>query len=138
MSANGDMQFPHVNSTELVSVAIRDKNNDTTLFRLPTLQLLKTETNDSVTEGINNLTQKTNKINNKIFPRFFVTAFAAPEFANYTLENDETNHYENKQVIQKRERHLFSYSAGILISYNVNNKIYAAIRCYLVFIKHQY
>ena len=39
------------------------------------------------------------------------------------MEDDETNHYENKQVIQKRETHLLSYAAGVLISYNVNKRI---------------
>ena len=65
MPAIEDRQLLHVNPAEIVALAIRDKNNDTTLFRLPTLQPYKTETNDPVITGISNPGQKINeKISN--------------------------------------------------------------------------
>jgi hypothetical protein len=63
------------------------------------------------------------KEKNRLLHRFFVTAFIAPEFANYKLKDDEINHYENKRVIQEREKNLFSYEIGFLASYALNKKI---------------
>jgi Outer membrane protein beta-barrel domain len=55
--------------------------------------------------------------------QFYISGFFAPEYANYVLENDEASNYENKQVIQKREEHLFSYSTGLSLSYRLNKKV---------------
>lgn len=53
----------------------------------------------------------------------FISVFAAPEYANYTLEDNDVSQYENKQVIQKRETHLLSFSAGVLFNYESSKKI---------------
>jgi hypothetical protein len=53
----------------------------------------------------------------------FISVFAAPEYANYRLEDADINLYENKEVIQKRETNLLSFSSGILISYECTKKI---------------
>ena len=54
---------------------------------------------------------------------FSIIPFLAPEHAGYDLEDDETNPYDNRQDIIRRENHLFSYSAGIFIGYHINSRI---------------
>jgi hypothetical protein len=55
-------------------------------------------------------------------PRFSFTTFLVPELANYRLENDETNVYDNKQAIAKREKTDVSFSGGMLIGYDVSRR----------------
>lgn len=115
-------QAQAANSTKPVREAIVNNINENGLFNTSLFQDQGMKMKDLNTPIISHLILKANKKSNHIFPRSFFTVFAAPEFANYTLEDDETNHYENKQVIQKRETHLLSYAAGVLISYNINKK----------------
>lgn len=61
-----------------------------------------------------------NKKNENFASRYSITAFVAPEFAGYNLENDEVNPQVDKQIIQKRENHLLSSSGGVLISRKLN------------------
>lgn len=67
--------------------------------------------------------KKANKKNNRFFPCLTVTAFAAPEFAGYSLKNNVVNQYDNKPEIDKREKSEVSFSTGILIGYNISKKL---------------
>jgi hypothetical protein len=55
--------------------------------------------------------------------KFTLTAFAAPDYSAYRLKNDRSNNYDNKEGIATRERSDVSYSAGILLGYQVGDKI---------------
>jgi Outer membrane protein beta-barrel domain len=59
--------------------------------------------------------------NNKA--KFTLTAFAAPDYSAYRLENDEYNNYDNKTGIEKRERSDLSSTVGVLLGYKIGNKI---------------
>jgi Outer membrane protein beta-barrel domain len=59
--------------------------------------------------------------NNKA--KFTLTAFAAPDYSAYRLENDERSNYDNKTGIEKRERSDISSTVGVLLGYQIGNKI---------------
>src|SRR5450755_2549079 len=81
VSGNEDIQLTHdITSMEPVPKAITHRNYNTTLIKIPKLQILKTGINDSLTMDVNHLAEKSNKKNNNISPRFSIIAFAAPEF----------------------------------------------------------
>jgi hypothetical protein len=63
------------------------------------------------------------KMKSNGFSRFSLSAYAAPAFAGYNLENDEINQYDDKQEIADREEHELSFSTGILIGYDINEKL---------------
>jgi hypothetical protein len=79
---------------------------------------------DSLSTVINNPSSKANnkkQQNNK--SKFTLTAFVAPDYSAYRLENDEKNSYDNKNGIEKRERSDISSSAGILLGYKIGKKV---------------
>lgn len=55
--------------------------------------------------------------------RFQLTTFASPEIAGYNLRNDLINSQgnNNKEGIKNREKHLFSFSSGVLVGYKFKN-----------------
>jgi hypothetical protein len=55
--------------------------------------------------------------------KFTLTAFAAPDYSAYRLENDERSNYDNKNGIEKRERSDISSTTGILLGYKMGNRI---------------
>jgi hypothetical protein len=79
---------------------------------------------DSLLSVVNNPSSKTNnkkQQNNK--SKFTLTAFVAPDYTAYRLENDEKNSHDNKNGIEKRERSDISSSAGILLGYKIGKKV---------------
>jgi len=110
-----------VSSTGLIYGPIKDYEYRHNIFSLQMIQHPGTGIIDTATVHSNHLVEKANK-HNKLSQHFDITAFAAPEFANYILEDDQINNYENRGVIEKREQHLFSYSAGLLVGYNLSAK----------------
>ena len=90
----------------------------------PELQLIaKNKINLLKSSEVNSSFAKNSKKNKTSAARYSITAFAAPEFAGYYLENDDINAYGNKNIIDKRENHLLSSSAGILISRKINKRL---------------
>ena len=118
---NGLLPEP-LNFTRLIYGAIKVNEDGNNNFSLQMIQQLRTRIIDRVSANFNRLTKNADK-QNKLSQHFDVTAFAAPELANYILDDDQTNTYENRQVIQKREQHLFSYTAGLLVGYNLSAKL---------------
>jgi Outer membrane protein beta-barrel domain len=67
--------------------------------------------------------KKENKKKPTKFSKFTLTAFVAPDFTNYRLENDELTIYDNKNKIANREQSDVSPTVGVLIGYDLNKKI---------------
>jgi len=123
LSPGEDVQMTRViNTMEFYSTARTSTSDDIQFTRLQAIRSPDSKTTDSIKTNVKSLIKISNNKNDKIARRLFFTVFATPEISNYTLQDDEKNYYENKQIIQKREKHLFSYSAGILISYALNVK----------------
>jgi Outer membrane protein beta-barrel domain len=59
----------------------------------------------------------------KLPSKFTLTAFAAPDYSAYRLQNDQLNNYDSKDGIATRERSDLSFSAGLLLGYQVGDKI---------------
>ncbi len=79
---------------------------------------------DSSIAKENNLTTDTkSKKPQQKKSKFTLTAFAAPDFSAYRLENDELSSYDNKNRIAKREQSDISPTVGFLIGYKLSKKI---------------
>ncbi len=79
---------------------------------------------DSLLPVVNNTSAKNNnKKQQKNNSRFTLTAFVAPDYTAYRLENDEKNSHDNKNGIENRERSDISSSIGILLGYKIGKKI---------------
>lgn len=78
---------------------------------------------DSLTTVLNTQSSKNNEKQRKNNSRFTLTAFAAPDYSAYRLENDERSNYDNKTGIAKRERSDISSAIGVLLGYKIGNKI---------------
>jgi hypothetical protein len=79
---------------------------------------------DSLLSVVNNPSSKTNnKKQQSNKSKFTLTAFVAPDYSAYRLENNEKNIYDNKNGIEKRERSDISSSAGILLGYKIGKKV---------------
>jgi hypothetical protein len=79
---------------------------------------------DSLITAVNNLSSKTNtKKQQNNNSKFTLTAFVAPDYSAYRLENNEKNSYDNKNGIEKRERSDISSSIGVLLGYKMGKKV---------------
>jgi len=99
-------------------------NNKTNAVKLPEQFFpVISITNRVISINENKPASENNKKTDALYNRFFLTAFAAPEFAGYNLEEDEMNGYDNKQDIASREKPDISFSAGILMGYDISKRI---------------
>ena len=72
---------------------------------------------------VSNTQSSKNKKQQKNNSRFTLTAFVAPDYSAYRLENDERSNYDNKTGIAKRERSDISSTVGVLLGYKIGKKI---------------
>jgi hypothetical protein len=83
-------------------------------------------TKDSIDkkENKNNTATSKTKKNSSLKNRFFITAFAAAEYANFIIEKNEevTNVYDNSVKIKEREKETGSSTSGILFGYDITKK----------------
>ena len=93
-----------------------------------TANLFAASKNVSGKQQQSQMTTKTAKtISLKQFNRYWtITPYASVDFTQYTLDDDDSysgNDPEDKQDIQQRERHQFSFSAGVLARWQFSPKI---------------
>jgi hypothetical protein len=108
------------------------KNKDSTITSLLTpinsevsssKQLQSLKKDSSIAKENNLATDTKNKKQQQKKSKFTLTAFAAPDFSAYRLENDELSSYDNKNRIAKREQSDISPTVGVLIGYNLSKKV---------------
>ncbi len=98
-------------------IAAKPKDAEKTLTE--NADVLKKDAHPTVSNTQSSKNKKQQNNNSK----FTLTAFAAPDYSAYRLENDERSNYDNKTGIQKRERSDISSAVGILLGYKIGNKI---------------
>lgn len=99
--------------------------NDTSSLEKIAAPVFKTApaTQNSQTNIAKNNTASKNVIKkNTVYHGFFLSFFAAPEKVFYHLKNGVLNPYDNKELIQNREKQDISFSTGILLGYAVNKR----------------